>query len=174
MLRITLWQRFPAANTHSSSKHGMTVSKPNTSVAREPCSRFNSSSLYQYSKYIWGTLAILRAHSLTEPKAVEHHCRHHWWLSLQHWYSTSSNSPSWQMGIFGNESCEKPQKSLYSLSASQAQQRKHAKKLHTLNHNKVLNKRLDFLKASCKQRQLLVISITFVSWGQLTTWLYVG
>lgn len=100
--------------THTPApRAGMTASKPNTHVAGETRGRLDS-SLYRYKKYIWGTLAILRAHSLAELMLVEHRCRHQWCSSLEHWYSTFSSSPSWQMEIPGNETCETPLKGWYS------------------------------------------------------------
>lgn len=93
--------------THTPApRAGTMVSKPNTRVAGETHSRWDSSSLYQYMKYIWGTLATLRAHSLAELMLFEHRGRHQWHSSLEHWYSTSSSFPGWQMEIPGSEICE--------------------------------------------------------------------
>lgn len=103
--------------THTPApRAGMMVSKPNMRVAGETHGWLDSSSLCRYMKYIWGTPAILRAHSLAEPMLVEHRCRHQWCTSLEHWYSTSSSSPSWQMEIPGNETCETTLKGWYSHS----------------------------------------------------------
>lgn len=95
---------------------GMTASKPNTRVAGETCGRLDSSSLYRYMKYIWGTPAILRVHSLAELMLVEHCCRHQGCSSLELWSSTSSSFPGWQMEIPGNEINETPLKGWYSHS----------------------------------------------------------
>jgi len=150
--------------THTPAlRAGVTASKPNTRVAGETHGRLDSSSLYRYMKYICGTPAILRAHSLAEQMLVEQCCRHQWRSSLEHWYSTSSSSPNWQMEIPGNETCENiPEGLIFSLRLSKSQRGKHAKTILTLNHNEVLNGRLDLEKASCKQRQPLVISVTSI------------
>lgn len=103
--------------THTPApRAGVTTSKPNTSVAGETRSRLDSSSLYRYTKYNWSTPDILRADSLAEPMLAEQRCRHQWCSSLEHWYSTSSSSPSWQMEIPWNETCETPLKGWYSHS----------------------------------------------------------
>lgn len=154
--------------THTPAlRAGAMASKPNTRMAGESHSRLES-SLYQYMKYIWGTLAMLRAHSLAELMLVEHRCKHQWRSSLEHWYSTSSSSPGWQnpRGSWEWDWWNSPEPLIFSLRLSESQCRKHAKSILTLNHNKMFSKRLDLQKASCKQRQSLVISVT-VSW-----WIY--
>lgn len=103
--------------THTPAlRAGMVVSKPNTRMAGETHSRLDSSSLYQYMKYIWGTLAMLRPHSLAELMLFELCCRHQQCSSLEHWQSTASSSPGWQMEIPGNEPCETVLNRWYSHS----------------------------------------------------------
>lgn len=133
--------------THTPAlRAGMAVSKPNTCVAGETHSRSDSSSLYQYMKYIWGTPAMLRPHSLAELMLFEQapamlisgalieHCQQ---------LPRVADGDPWEWALWNS-----PELLIFSLRLSESQCRKHAKSILTLNHNEMLSKRLDLQKAS--------------------------
>lgn len=117
MLRITLWQRFPAANTHSSSE-----SRDNSVQAKHMHGWRDSQQIRQlffvpiheihlgHRGYTKGTF-LGWTNACWAP-----HCRHQWHSSLEHWYSTSSSTSSWQMEIPRNQTCETLLKGWYSHS----------------------------------------------------------
>lgn len=103
--------------THTQAlRAGTVVAKPNTRVAGEPHSRLDSSSLYQYMKYIWGTLAMLRAHSLAELMLFEHRCRHQGGFISGALIQHFQQLPRVADGDPGNETCETALKHWYSHS----------------------------------------------------------
>lgn len=162
---ITLWQRFPAANTHSSSerrndgvqaKHtrGWRDSQQIRQLFFVPIHKIHLG----YPGHVKGTFlgwadacwAPLQPPVTLISGALTQH--------FQQLPRMADGDP-WEWDWWNS-----PEPLIFSLRLSESQCRKHAKSILTVNHNKMLSKRLDLQKASCKQRQSLAIGVT-VCWG---------
>lgn len=136
---------------------GMMVAKPNTRVPGETHSRLDGSSVLIHEThlghpgYIKGTFlgwALLQAPGMLISAALIWHFQQR---------SELADGDAWEW-----QSWEALKGFIFSLRLSKFQHEKHAKNILTLNHSEVSSKRLDLQKASCKQRQPLVISITSI------------
>lgn len=163
VLGITLRQWFPAANTHSGSESGGDYVQ-----AKHKCGWRDSQQIRQlffvpihkiqlgHPGYIKGTFlgwadacwAVLQAPVMLISGALIQH--------FQQLPKLADGDPlEWDLW-------NTPEGLIFSLRLSKSQSGKHTKSILTLNHNEMLSKRLDLQKASCKQRQPLVISVTSI------------
>lgn len=162
---ITLWQRFPAANTHSNSESrndGVQAKHTRGWRDSEQIRQLSSVPIQEihlgYPGHVKGTFlgwadacwALLQAPAkLISGALIEH---------FQQLPRRADRDP-WEWDWWNS-----PEQLIFSLRLSESQCRKHAKSIFTVNHNKMLSKRLDLQRDSCKQRQPLVISVT-AAWG---------
>lgn len=163
MLGITLQQWFPAAKTHSSSESG-----DDSVQAKHTRGWRDSQQIRQlffvpiheihlgHSGYIKGTF-LGSAHACWAPPQAPVTLVSR--ALIQHFQQLSklADGYPWELDLWNT-----PEGLIFSLRLSKSEHGKAAKTILTLNHNEMLSKRLDLQKASCKQRQSLVISATSI------------